>query len=182
MQLCKICGSEIPKKIIIDGVEERVSNKRVHCFQCCPLGKRIHKPKNKCIVCSKEVNKGGHKFCSATCQQNYIYQKYIERWKQGLETGIIGEYGISGYIKRYLREKYSNQCCKCGWHEVNETTGKVPLEVHHVDGDYTNNNENNLELLCPNCHSLTPTYKNGNASKGRKNRQKYSLYNKNKID
>lgn len=38
-------------------------------------------------------------------------------------------------------------------------TGKVPLEIHHIDGNYLNNNISNLQVLCPNCHSLTSNYK-----------------------
>ena len=57
---------------------------------------------------------------------------------------------------------------------MNPYTGKIPLEVDHIDGDYTNNNENNLTLLCPNCHSLTPTYKGANSGRGRKTRHKYN--------
>ena len=55
----------------------------------------------------------------------------------------------------------------------NPTTGKIPLELHHKDGDYSNNDEDNLELLCPNCHSLTATYKNALNHTGRKGRSKY---------
>lgn len=55
----------------------------------------------------------------------------------------------------------------CGWHKVNEFTGKVPLEVHHIDGNYKNNSEDNLQLLCPSCHSLTSTYGGANRGCGR---------------
>ena len=34
----------------------------------------------------------------------------------------------------------------------------INLEVHHKDGDRTNNSLDNLQLLCPNCHSYTPTF------------------------
>lgn len=56
--------------------------------------------------------------------------------------------------------------------EVNKFTGKVPLKIHHKDGNYLNNAEENLMLLCPNCHSLTETYKSHNKN-GRKDRKKY---------
>lgn len=36
----------------------------------------------------------------------------------------------------------------------------ITLEVHHIDGDRTNNNEENLQLLCPNCHSYTDNWRN----------------------
>jgi hypothetical protein len=35
----------------------------------------------------------------------------------------------------------------------------VPLELHHKDGDRTNNMLSNIELLCPNCHALTDNYR-----------------------
>ena len=76
-------------------------------------------------------------------------------------------------IKKYLFNKYQNKCARCGWGEVNKYTGNIPLEVEHIDGNYQNNKEDNLILLCPNCHSLTSTYKGANLNKGRKNRNKY---------
>jgi len=51
--------------------------------------------------------------------------------------------------------------------EINPVTGKSPLEVNHLDGCFTNNQEDNLEVLCPNCHSLTPSYRSLNRGKGR---------------
>lgn len=38
----------------------------------------------------------------------------------------------------------------------------IPLELDHKDGDSSNNNLNNLRLLCPNCHAFTPTYRGKN--------------------
>jgi hypothetical protein len=55
---------------------------------------------------------------------------------------------------------------KCGWGEVNKFTNKVPIEIEHKDGNCENNRLDNLELLCPNCHSLTSTYKGANKSEG----------------
>jgi 5-methylcytosine-specific restriction endonuclease McrA len=34
----------------------------------------------------------------------------------------------------------------------------INLEVHHINGDRTNNELENLQLLCPNCHSYTYTF------------------------
>lgn len=70
-------------------------------------------------------------------------------------------------------DKYSCKCQLCGWGEPNPYTHTIPLEIHHIDGNYKNNNEDNLQLLCPNCHSLTETYKSHNKN-GRKQRAKYS--------
>jgi 5-methylcytosine-specific restriction endonuclease McrA len=38
----------------------------------------------------------------------------------------------------------------------------IPLELEHKDGNCTNHNIENLELLCPNCHALTDTYRGKN--------------------
>ena len=131
--------------------------------------------KKYCLSCGKELHysRNNQKFCDSKCQNDYAYKQYIERWKKGEETGMKGSYGISSYIKRYLFEKFHNKCCKCGWGEINSYTGNIPLEIEHKDGNYTNNSEDNLELLCPNCHSLTSTYKGANRGKGRTSRSKY---------
>lgn len=48
------------------------------------------------------------------------------------------------------------KCEKCG---ITEWLGQpINLEVHHVNGDRTNNSFENLKLLCPNCHSYTSTF------------------------
>lgn len=50
------------------------------------------------------------------------------------------------------------ECCKnTTWQEK-----PIPLEVHHIDGDNTNNLLENLQLLCPNCHALTDNYRTKN--------------------
>jgi endogenous inhibitor of DNA gyrase (YacG/DUF329 family) len=128
-----------------------------------------------CINCGKEfehTRSSKNKFCSNKCQMDYRYKEYIKRWKNGEEDGMSGKYGLSEHIRRYLLEKYNYKCEICDWSEENPHTHTVPLEIHHKDGDYTNNKEENLQLLCPNHHSLTETYKSHNKN-GRKGREKY---------
>lgn len=110
------------------------------------------------------------KWCSNKCQQKAQYRNYIERWKAGQENGRAGLYDLSSYIRRYLFEKFDSKCCECGWNKSNPTTGKIPLHVEHIDGNSQNNAENNLKLLCPNCHSLTSTFGILNKGKGRYSR------------
>lgn len=126
-----------------------------------------------CINCNKSINKRS-KYCSNKCQKEYQYKTYINKWKNNENNGMRGEYQISSYIKTYLFNKYSNKCARCGWGEINKYTSKIPLEIEHIDGNYKNNKEKNLILLCPNCHSLTSTYKGANLNKGRKSRNKYN--------
>jgi len=132
------------------------------------------KPRAKCLCgCNREVSRVKCTFYSLKCQQDYKYRAYIERWKEGLESGLWVSGTVSNPIKRYLLEKYGEQCQQCGWSERHKITGRVPIQIDHIDGDFTNNMENNLRLLCPNCHSLTPTYGGLNKGNGRTYRIKY---------
>lgn len=127
-----------------------------------------------CLFCGnqrQQVKSNSNKFCCVQCRKDYEYTTYIQRWQIGEETGGRGS-GVSRYIRRYLFEKYKNKCCSCGWCEVNLVTCKCPLEVEHVDGNHKNNKEDNLKLLCPNCHSLTSTFKALNKGNGRFSRRK----------
>ncbi len=51
-----------------------------------------------------------------------------------------------------------NSCEHCGWAEKT-SGGYVPVELDHINGDRHDNRIENLRILCPNCHSLTPTYR-----------------------
>lgn len=126
---------------------------------------------NFCLYCGTSINKN-IKYCSNKCQCDYNYIQYIKKWKTGEEDGKRGEYQISHYIERYIHEKYNNKCVKCGWSTKNPFTNNIPLEIDHIDGDAENNKEENLILLCPNCHALTETYKGANKGNGRHNRMK----------
>lgn len=120
------------------------------------------KEKQYCLNCGKELepHKGNrkYKFCSHECQGEYRNKEFIKAWKNGEKKGMKGKYGISTIIKKYLFEKYNGKCQICGWCEENPITHNVPLQIHHIDGDCTNNSEDNLQLLCPNHHSLTETF------------------------
>ena len=153
------------------------SDPKRYCSQSCAAivnnKKKIYPPKEKrfCLNCNGIlVNRYKIKYCSNKCQFEYQYSKYIDLWKSGKIDGSIGitVRNFSIQIKHYLREKFNNKCAKCNWNERNPITGNIPLEVEHIDGNSENNREENLTLLCPNCHSLTPFYKNLNYGNGRK--------------
>lgn len=184
--VCSECGKGILKKR-----SEVKEGKRNFCDKSCAAkynGKKYPKRKKtynnerlkECKNCGKDLEKYQKKYCSHSCCLNYQYKEYIEKWKKGEIDGSVGKKKehISDHIIRYLREKYDNKCQKCEWDEVNIYTGKIPLDTHHIDGDWKNNNEENLELICNNCHSLTKNY--GNSGKKRKGRSsKRDFYRRN---
>ena len=128
----------------------------------------------KCLNCNENISKR-NRYCNIKCQKEFEYKKYINDWKKGIINGKRGDYQISMYIKKYMFKKYNYKCARCGWGEKNIFTNNIPLEIEHIDGNYENNKEENLILLCPNCHSLTSTYKGANINNGRKNRRKYYI-------
>lgn len=120
-----------------------------------------------CDYCGNVLTGKGKNFCNNTCSHNYKYAIYINKWLQNLENGIKGKYEISAHIRRYLFEKHYNRCQICGWNKINKMTNRIPLSIHHIDGNCLNNVFENLQLLCPNCHSLTETYGSLNKGNGR---------------
>ena len=125
---------------------------------------------NTCLQCGKEISEI-KKYCDNKCQHIYIRQEYIKIWKSGEISGQTGVdwKNLSSHIRTYLFEKYENKCVICGWGEINPYSGTIPLEIDHIDGDSQNNTEDNLRLICPNCHSLTSTYRGLNKGKGTRN-------------
>ena len=117
-----------------------------------------------CPTCSIEPKQFGHIYCSNKCQWKHEHYRWVMKWFSGVE--YIGE--GTKHIKRYLIDTFGNKCSECGWAEVNERTGHVPIQLDHiVDGNSKNNRPENVRLLCPNCHSLTPTFGGLNRGNGR---------------
>ena len=74
--------------------------------------------------------------------------------------------------RRHLKQRLlaeglkENRCEQCG---ITEWQGKpLNLQLHHMDGDGTNNTLENLEILCPNCHAQTDTYGGRNGHRRKK--------------
>ena len=171
-KICKYCGKPIPW----DKRENNFCNNScAAAFNNKSRSKKytLTKQSRYCLNCGKELNSRQNKYCSLACQKDFERKEYITKWKRGEESGLSGEYGLSKHIRYYLIEKHNYKCELCGWGQENPYTHTIPLEIHHKDGNYLNNSEENLQVLCPNCHSLTETFKSHNKN-GRKGRAKYT--------
>jgi hypothetical protein len=141
----------------------------------------------KCIKCNNEHDGsfGSGKYCSRACANSRVRTDEV---KQKISKGILNskwwlncdyshnsnsakidkaketwkskrDYDTAHIfsIKKWIKEERGNKCEECG---VEEWNGKrLPMEVDHIDGNTKNNNLDNLKILCPNCHSQTPTWR-----------------------
>lgn len=74
---------------------------------------------------------------------------------------------------RLIREGYlEDKCSICGWDKKPDGREFTPCELDHINGNPTDHRLENLRIICPNCHSLTETYRfrrgKTNESLGRK--------------
>ena len=63
-------------------------------------------------------------------------------------------------IKDGIKEEKCEFCGLTEWQGV-----KIPLELHHKDGDHFNNEISNLQILCPNCHAIQGNNSGANTGK-----------------
>lgn len=128
---------------------------------------KLFKCKN-CNVETKVRKNGGGVFCSHICHRKYEYDYNIKLWKDGKLKGYKGKTkAISNWLRKYMLEKTNNTCQKCGWNNRHPIDDKPLVEINHIDGNAENNCEDNLEVLCPNCHSMTHNFKSRNKNSAR---------------
>ena len=153
---CIQCGKELTR-----GQKKFCSSSCAATYNNLQRGKK----EKKCLYCNNTIHRGS--YCNNTCYAKYKNDEYIKRWLNGEESGTIGHCEIANAVRNYIFEKYNYQCQECGFNKINEYTNKSILQIHHIDGDCTNNIESNLKLLCPNCHALTENFGNRNQNSTR---------------
>lgn len=78
-------------------------------------------------------------------------------WNKGQQLKDWKDYTKIEYCKKHLIKHKGHKCERCDFEKWQNEA--IPLEVHHIDGDRTNNAFDNLLLLCCNCHALTPNWR-----------------------
>jgi hypothetical protein len=146
-QKCKICGKEFYVKpfhlkkgwgkycSIKCRAKAQYNGKWVKCFNC---GKKIYRTPN-----DYRKAKSKRFFCSVSCHCSWE--------NKNVRCGINSPNWIAGeaaYRDLMRRCKVPFKCNECG------IADKRVLVVHHKDGDRKNNNIENLERLCCNCHAI----------------------------
>jgi hypothetical protein len=126
-------------------------------------------PRRACLACGDECKTPQAVYCSLRCQADHRYEQTTARWLAGEIEGGTSR-GLYKWARRWIIADRGEKCEQCDWAERNLVTGNVPLEVDHVV-DCDDHRPENLKVLCPNCHSLTPTYRALNKGNGRSYRR-----------
>lgn len=131
---CTVCGKPIYRR------PGQIKQGRVFCSQTCyGLATRKEHP---CVVCGKPILSSANKnTCSRGCANtNRAGIKYKGR---APKDKVVYQRGL----KLRLLKLRGPICERCGYarYEI--------LNVHHKDRNRQHNTLDNLELLCPNCHS-----------------------------
>lgn len=155
MKICQHCGKEL---------EGRWQKK--YCSSSCSSivnnSKRKSDKIRKCLTCESPTKHASNRFCSVDCRWKYTNNLRIESWLSGEWDGGKGTHWISDIVRKYLLEQSNYKCIQCGWGETNEYSGTIPLQIDHINGNSDDHSYGNLRVLCPNCHSLTSTYRSLN--------------------
>ena len=108
--------------------------------------------------------------CSTECKKKHL----VAGWLAGEIDGGMKSWGqVRTFVREYMLERAEYRCEGTD-DRINDRCAETRvLQIDHINGDSTNSRVENLQVLCPTCHALTPTYGNkGNRTgKGRKERR-----------
>ena len=134
------------------------------CSRSCS-NKRIHSEETKNKIRKTLLSKGNLLSENGKKGSKSLWSNPEYRARFDTRVHILGFDNISVGAKRlWIIKEQQGRCNRCGISEWNSSP--ITLEMDHIDGNSKNNERTNLECLCPNCHSQTPTWRGKNV-KGR---------------
>lgn len=133
---------------------------KINCLICKKLFEHISSRCNKVKYCSNKCryiahrNKGKTEYKCNYCHKKFnaalsTKRKYCSRACVNKSSKDIFKPVYSTVRKMMIRRNLLKSCQRCGFNEEPKILG-----VHHKDRNRHNNEMSNLEILCPNCHSL----------------------------
>jgi len=162
---CECCGELFP--VTSKNKRNKTCNRTCASILRNTGVQRHGRPAKECVRCEADIPRRSNSvYCSRGCQMEFEE----EQWRIGKLNPATKE--LPSRYRWYLLDQAGYKCSQCQWSEINPATNKYPLQVDHIDGNSDNNYIYNLRVLCPNCHSLTPTFGNLNKGNGRKSRYK----------
>ena len=137
-------------------IQQWIAEKQSKAFMARQLGcnpKTINSILEK-LELSYEGNKSGKGLSKSNGRELLLFE-YLEK-STDIQSNKVR--------KKLLNEGYKEHRCECC--NLTEWLGDpIPLELHHIDGDRNHNELSNYQLLCPNCHAKTDSYRGKNCSK-----------------
>lgn len=110
-----------------------------------------------CKQCGTTAKWGPSKkniYCSVQCQNDYQTKELLDRWLEGNYTNKFGKF--PQFAKDYIFEQQGHKCGICG---IKDWNGQpIVFQADHIDGNPDNLKPDNIQVICPNCHSQTDTW------------------------
>lgn len=138
---CAYCNKKFSLPRYLYNKRQKRNNK-LYCSKACSNNGNKKEIKCICANCGKEIlrtphkikqSKSGNIFCNKSCSASY-------------NNKLREKISINTY-RRIAFENYEHKCSVCGWN-LDERI----LEIHHIDENRSNNELENLIILCPICH------------------------------
>lgn len=145
---CDYCGNKFEKENKYIAENKRNHHKNYCSDDCCKKSKFNGKI-SKCVTCGDDVyrtnsqmkrSKTGNVYCSKSCA-TITNNTLFKRWEN--HPGY--KKGEASYRSKAFNH-YKHKCALCAYNNIRI------LEVHHIDGNRSNNKVNNLIILCPTHH------------------------------
>ena len=139
-------------------LEENVKNCYSFSEMCKRLGLKSYGSNPKTL--KKKMDEFGIDYSHFTGQawnKNPKNPVYIRTYTKSLSehSSLSSGHAKSLLFKLGLKINKCEICCLSEWQ------GKpINCELHHINGDHTDNRIENLQILCPNCHSQTDNFRN----------------------